>query len=248
VILLDPWLVLDTSQCGEADAARFAPLFQEAWTSLPGLVREVIRQHWTADSRRPTINLEPFHRNSAGNVRAGGRDVRFNCDLFRIMPERHGRVAIVHELGHTLFLATGEDIHQKAEQRPGTFEYVWSCELINLELVRRWGHPQDEFSDWLNLAVSTSGPYLRDTAGEPPGDPSEYRQGVARLMARWGREQGITQPDLVEQAHRRLLSTKEPYYQMAVVGGSDYETQLARGMEHLRRMLRDEAASRNALA
>lgn len=199
-VLLLPSIRLNTSECNSDDAALFVPLFQSVWANLPEVVRRILCLHWNKRDGSPSIRLHSFGKNSAGNTRRQGHDLRFNRDLFRIMPTNYGTTAIAHELGHLLFLATGEKHHCEAEASPAVFVNVWSCELINLELTRRWGYQQDEFSEWLNCAVSERGPYLRATAGEPSLDVSVYRDKVVSMTTRWAREQGIEGKEQVDEA------------------------------------------------
>lgn len=239
--ILAPSLSLNTSECSDDDAARFVPLFQEVWNGLPDVVKKILLTHWRTRVGSPSIRLHSFGKNSAGNTRCTGHDLRFNCDLFRFMPDWCGTTAIAHELGHILFLATEETWHTEAEASPGSFVNVWSCELINLELTRRWGYKQDEFSEWINCDVSLNGPYLRATANEPPLDIAVYQANLASMTNRWAREQGLEGDGEADAACRSLLLFKEPYYRMATVDGQKYEAILSNGLQQLGSLLREES-------
>lgn len=232
---------LDTSESSSDDVSRFVPQFQSVWEKLPEFVTRVISAHWKQRVESFSIRLYSFGKNSAGNTRSNGHDLRFNSDLFRIMPEELGTTAIAHELGHVMFLALSEECHRRAEEYPNVFVNVWSVELINLQMTRQWGYSQDKFSEWLNCAVSTSGPYLRETAGEPPVDFSEYQERIAKLTTRWGEEQGIDGKELIDDACRRLIRSKEPYYRMATTDSERYEQFFTPTLDDLATILRQES-------
>lgn len=242
--LLAPGIALDTSACGPGDVARFVPLFQLVWNHLPEDVRHILQSHWSTQPGSPQIRLQSFGYNSGGNARSKGHDLRFNTDLFKIMPDWCGTAVIAHELGHIFFLATNEKCHAEAET---SREFVpgWACELINCELTRRWGYKQDELNEWLNCEVSDKGPYLRTTAGEPFVDPAEYRRKLASMTARWAGKQGIHGEEGVEVACRALVRSREPYYTLAVTGGG-FPDHLMPSLDTLAMLLRQQSEQQEA--
>jgi len=242
-VLLAPSILLNTSECSADDASRFVPLFQLVWNNLPDLVKRILHLHWQSRDSSPFIRLHSFGMNSAGNTRSNGHDLRFNVDLFNIMPEGCGPTAIAHELGHILFLATEEKWHTEAEASPGNLAKVWACELINLELTRRWGYEQDDFSKWINCDVSFRGPYLRATKGEPPREVADYEESVASLTIEWARQNGIEGQEQVDRAYRDLIQSHEPYYRMATSGGVPYEPLATKDLSTLATLLRSEGGT-----
>lgn len=239
-VFLAPEIALDTSACGPDDVARFVPFFQLVWNRLPGRVRRILQSHWATRPGSPQIQLHSFGRVSAGNARSGGHDIRFNIDLLRIMPDEYSTTAIAHELGHVFFLAVGEHWHAEDVIILDPFLHIWSCELINLELTRRWAYKQDEFSEWLNCEVSDKGPYLRAPAGEPIVDPAEYREKLASMTARWASKQGVQGEEGVKDAYRALIRSREPYYTLATTE-SDFPDAMMPSLDSLAMLLRRQS-------
>jgi hypothetical protein len=210
------------SDCDDNLADSFVAHFESVWFQLPQLVRAVCSAHWNRRSACPVIRFQSFspYKNgvSGGNVRDGGCELRYNADIFPILPSPFRNTVIAHELGHVFLIALREPIHIQACR----FEDIMSCEYLTRHLNQLWGFDQSGVDEWLERELCPGIPHLRSTAGEVLMSEDEYKKLVEGLLLRWGKCRGCDNIQTSQSERDRLLQEKEPYFKLGTLSDSEF--------------------------
>jgi len=210
------------SDCDDNLADSFVSHFETVWFQLPELVRAVCSAHWNRRAAYPVIRFQSFspYKNgvSGGNVRDGGCELRYNVDIFPILPSSFRDTVIAHELGHVFLIALREPIHTQ----PCMFEEFISCEYLTRHLNQLWGFDQSGVDEWLERELCPGIPRLRSTAGEVQMSEEEYNNLVERLVLRWGKCRGFDDIQTAQSERDRLLQEKELYFRLGTLPDSEF--------------------------
>jgi len=214
-------LVLSYSDCDYGLAADFRTHFLDAWRNLPEIVRSICSMHWQSGNERPVILLHSFglYRDgvSGGNVRNHGNEIRYNIDVFTIIPPVLRNTVIAHEVGHVFFNALDESMHLT-----GTFSDLLSCEYINCHLTGLWGFDQQGVSSWLERELCDGKPILRSTIGEKALSDEEYKLRVDRSLLNWGKARGCNDLLAARTERDELLHRSATYFDLGTLSDSRF--------------------------
>jgi hypothetical protein len=214
--------VVSCYDCDDNLADSFVAHFESVWFQLPQLVRAVCSAHWNRRSDCPVIRFLSFgpYSNgvSAGNVCDGGCELRYNSDIFPILPSPFRNTVIAHELGHVFLFALREPFHIQA-WKPEDFI---SCEFLTRHLNQLWGFDQSGVDEWLERELFPGIPRLRSTAGQVLMSEDEYKNLVEAHLLSWGKCRGCDNIQTSRSERDRLVQEKELYFKLGTLSDSEF--------------------------
>ncbi len=174
-------VILEDYECSEAEAQRFCSMFRDVLHRIPVLACEALMAHWQTGHGSPHVWLLENRREWGGSgwaaSRTHGLSLCVASTLIGHIPDEYVKSAIAHELGHTLFIAGGEDHHTPATPNlntllnPPTPDPLrrYRVEWLVWRLMESWGFDQPAMEKWMdrNLIDDSSGIRLR---GQPISD------------------------------------------------------------------------------
>lgn len=164
---------------GHGNDVRFARLFRDAWSHIPQEDRDPMTGYWRPLERIPgllgiSITLENLRamrsRKENGVCELDGALLKFYAPVVDLMPPRHVRALVAHELAHVLQAAneslvnseglhciTNEDMMDMAARSRVSFEDMKAKVLHQLDpvehdadkIAKRWGFSVRGMDLWL---------------------------------------------------------------------------------------------------
>lgn len=179
-------VALEDYECSRDQAEAFAGTFRRAWERLPDAASEALTRHWSVKGDTPHIWLledrEDWRGRGWAAASTDAQSMYFVSGIAIRMPAEHLQTLAAHELGHILFIASGEETHLRRRHEPmGNMR----CEWLVWQLMTAWGYDQPAAEEWMERNFEDSPGVLRMRVRplegtEYEGKNAKWRQDVER--------------------------------------------------------------------
>lgn len=143
-------VALEDYECSRQQAEAFAGSFRQAWRRIPSVAVQVLSNYWSAKGDTPHVWLLEDRADWGGRGWAAsspdGKSLYFVSGVATRIPKEHLELFVAHEMGHVLFIASGEETHLHKRHEPmGEFR----CEWLVWQLMMAWGFDQQAAEEWM---------------------------------------------------------------------------------------------------
>ena len=168
-------VILEDYECSKAEAEHFCQMFRDVLQRIPIPACEALMSHWQTGRGSPHVWLLENRAEWGGNgwaaSRTHGLSLCVVSTLIGHIPDEYVKTAIAHELGHTLFIAGGEEHHSPPvttlnallDPPRGDPLRRYRQEWLVWRQIESWGFDQPEMEIWMerNLIDDSTGIRLR---------------------------------------------------------------------------------------
>lgn len=143
-------VALEDYECSSDQAEAFAVAFRHAWERIPRTATDVLTTYWSVKGDTPHVWLLEDRADWCGRGWAAssrdGQSLYFVSGIAVRTPAEHLELFIAHEMGHILFIASGEEAHVHKWHDPmGNYR----CEWLVWQLMKAWGFDQPAAEEWM---------------------------------------------------------------------------------------------------